>query len=365
VGSNPTAGTCSHVPAVASDPVRLADVATPALVVDRQAFEHNVTTMAGALPGPRLRPHVKAFKSTALARELAAAGHRTFTCATIREVEGMAAAELGSDLLLANEVLDCRRLGALVAAGTARVTVAVDSGETVAAAADGGVREVLVDVNVGLPRCGCEPGDAGRIADLARAAGVEVRGVMGYEGHLMREPREKKVAAVEEAMAALLAAREATGGDVVSAGGTGTYDCNPWATEIQAGSYCLMDTEYLPHAPAFRPALYLWTTVISVNAAGWAVLDGGLKALGMDHGDPTVVDAGTCWFVSDEHITFGTRAERPVAVGDRVRVLPAHVDPTVAMHERLVVVSGPDDDGDDDGGGGEVVETWPVDLRGW
>jgi D-serine deaminase-like pyridoxal phosphate-dependent protein len=270
----------------------------------------------------------------------------------------MAAAGLGDDLLLANEVLDCTRLGAVVAAGTARVTVAVDSDATVAAAAAGGVREVLVDVNVGLPRCGCDPADAGRLADAARDRGLSVRGVMGYEGHLMREPREQKVAAVEASMKLLLEAAEAVGGDdagvIVSAGGTGTYDCNPWATEIQAGSYCLMDTEYLPHAPAFRSALYLWTSVISVNPAGWAVVDAGLKALGMDHGDPTVVDAGDCWFVSDEHITFGTRPERPVAVGDRVRVLPAHVDPTVAMHERMVVV-----DGDD------VVDTWPVDLRNW
>jgi D-threonine aldolase len=338
--------------------VKLGDVATPALVVDRQAFDHNVTTMAGALPGPRLRPHVKAFKSTALARQLAAAGHLTFCCATIREVEGMAAAELGSDLLLANEVLDCRRLGALVAAGIARVTVAVDSDETVAAAAAGGVREVLVDVNVGLPRCGCEAGDAGRIAERARAAGLEVRGVMGYEGHLMREPRDQKVAAVEAAMKLLLAAHADVGGDVVSAGGTGTYDCNPWATEIQAGSYCLMDTEYVPHAPAFRNALYLWTSVISVNRGGWAVLDAGLKALGMDHGDPTVVGAGDCWFVSDEHITFGTRPERPVHVGDRVRVLPAHVDPTVALHDQLFVVVGQGPDAD-------VTDVWPVDLRGW
>jgi D-serine deaminase-like pyridoxal phosphate-dependent protein len=338
---------------VASGLVRLADVPTPALVVDLPAFDHNVATMAAAHPGPRLRPHVKAFKSTALARRLADAGHRTFCCATIREVEGMATAGLGDDLLLANEVLDCRRLGAVVAAGTARVTVAVDSDVTVDAAADGGVGEVLVDVNVGLPRCGCDPADAGRLADRARARGLEVRGVMGYEGHLMREPRERKVTEVEAAMATLLAAHEATGGDIVSAGGTGTYDCNPWATEIQAGSYCLMDTEYLPHAPAFRSALYLWTSVISVSN-GWAVLDAGLKALGMDHGDPTVVDAGTCWFVSDEHITFGTTADHLVAVGDRVRVLPAHVDPTVALHERLVVV-----DGD------EVVDVWPVDLRGW
>jgi D-threonine aldolase len=338
--------------------VKLADVPTPALVVDRAAFDHNVATMAAAHPGPRLRPHVKAFKSTALARELAAAGHRTFCCATIREVEGMAAAGLGDDLLLANEVLDCTRLGAVVAAGTARVTVAVDSDATVAAAAAGGVREVLVDVNVGLPRCGCDPADAGRLAAAARDRGLSVRGVMGYEGHLMREPRDQKVAAVEASMKLLLEAAEAVGGDdsgvIVSAGGTGTYDCNPWVTEIQAGSYCLMDTEYLPHAPAFRSALYLWTSVISVNPAGWAVVDAGLKALGMDHGDPTVVDAGDCWFVSDEHVTFGTRPGRPVAVGDRVRVLPAHVDPTVAMHERMVVV-----DGDD------VVDTWAVDLRNW
>ena len=112
--------------------------------------------MAAARPGPRLRPHVKAHKCTALARRQAAAGHRAFTCATIREMEGMAAAGLGDDLLLANEVLDARRLGR-AAPTRARVTVAVDSAETVAAAAAGGVREVLVDVNVGLPRCGCAP----------------------------------------------------------------------------------------------------------------------------------------------------------------------------------------------------------------
>ena len=332
--------------------MKLDDVPTPALVVDLPIFDQNVATMTAALPGPRLRPHVKAFKSTALARRLAAAGHRGFCCATVREMEGMAAAGLGEDLLLANEVLDCTRLGVL--AHSARITVAVDSDQTVDAAAAGGVREVLIDVDVGLPRCGCDPADAGRLADRARAQGLAVRGVMGYEGHLMREPGETKAERVEASMATLVAAHEAVGGDVVSAGGTGTYDCNRWATEIQAGSYCLMDTEYLPHAPAFRSALSLWTTVISVHPKGWGVLDAGLKALGMDHGNPTVVDAGDCWFVSDEHITFGTRDEHPVAVGDRVRVLPAHVDPTVALHERMLVVEGD-----------EVVDVWDVDLRGW
>ena len=149
--------------------MRLADVPTPAAVVDRVAFDRNVAAMAAVRPGPGLRPHVKAFKSTALASRLAAAGHRTYCCATAREVEGMAAAGLGDDILLANEVLDARRLGAVVEAG-ARVTVAVDSEETVAAAANGGVREVLIDVDVGMPRCGCDPADAGRLADLARPA---------------------------------------------------------------------------------------------------------------------------------------------------------------------------------------------------
>src|SRR4029079_7585687 len=104
-------------------------VQTPALVVDLDVLEANIRTMAAALPGDRLRPHVKAHKCTAIARlQRDLGGHRGFTCATIREVEGLAAAGLGEDLLLANEVLDCTRLGAI--ADDARITVAVDSEET-------------------------------------------------------------------------------------------------------------------------------------------------------------------------------------------------------------------------------------------
>lgn len=331
------------------------DLPTPALLVDVEAFEHNVATMAAARPGPALRPHVKAFKSTALARRLAEAGHRTFCCATVREVEGMAAAGLGDDLLLANEVLDASRLGEVVRRG-ARVTVAVDSEATVRAAADGGVGEVLVDVDVGLPRCGCPPEQAGAIADLARSAGLEVRGVMGYEGHLMLvEDRSRRAEAVARSMALLEQAHAEVGGEVVSAGGTGTYAVNELATEVQAGSYTLMDTAYAKDADLpFRLALAVWCTVISASPKGWAVADGGLKALGMDHGDPSM-DGADVLFCSDEHTTFSAHADRPVAVGDRVRLWPAHVDPTVALHERLHLVD-PD---------GEVVDTWEVDLRGW
>lgn len=265
----------------------MADLTTPALVVDKTIFDANVETMAKARPGAALRPHVKAFKSTALAKHLAEAGHGNFCAATVREMEGMAQAGLGQDLLLANEVVDYTRLGQVAEVG-ASITVAVDSPENVNAAAVGGVKQVLVDVNVGLPRCGCAVEDAGAVADLARAKGLEVRGVMGYEGHLMMvmDPAEKRER-VEKSMSKLLTAHEAVGGDVVSAGGTGTYAVNTWASEIQAGSYCLMDTQYATLGFPFEIALSVVATVISVNAGGFFVVDAGLKALAMDHGNPT------------------------------------------------------------------------------
>jgi D-serine deaminase-like pyridoxal phosphate-dependent protein len=326
------------------------DLPTPALVVDVDSFEDNLAAMAAALPGERCRPHVKAHKTVALAREQAARGHRTFTCATPREMEGMAQAGLGEDLLLANEVVEPDRLRRL-AELDARVTVAVDSEATIDAAARAGLGEVVIDVFVGMPRCGCPPDRAGPLADAARARGLSVRGVMGYEGHAVGiSDRATRVEQTEAAMHMLLEAHVDVGGELVSGGGTGTFDINTWVTEIQAGSYALMDTAYDHLDLPFRLALSIVATVISVSD-GWAVADCGLKALGMDHGDPTVI-GHTVWYCSDEHVTFG--AESPVAVGDRVRVLPAHVDPTVAYHERMHLARGDD-----------VVDTWPVDLRGW
>ncbi|MBI4518621.1 MAG: alanine racemase [Deltaproteobacteria bacterium] len=323
------------------------DLQTPALLADAGVLEHNLAAMAAALPGARLRPHVKAHKCTALARRQAAHGHRSFTCATIREVEGMAAAGLRDDLLLANEVLDARRL----AVTEARITVAVDSEATIMAAAAGGLREVVIDVNVGLPRCGCMPEDAGRLADLARRHGLSVRGVMGYEGHVVGlDDREARARLCGESMQLLLAAHRLVGGELISAGGTGTYDCNVWANEIQAGSYALMDNTYAKLGLPFRRGLSVLATVISRSAA-YAVADCGLKALGMDHGNPTI-DGAAVWFCSDEHITFAP--EEPVRVGDRIRVWPAHIDPTIAYHERLHLVSGE-----------QVDESWAIDLRGW
>lgn len=291
--------------------MRIHDLPTPALIVEAGAFDHNLVTMASIHPGEALRPHVKAHKCTALAAAQAAVGHRHFTCATPREVLGMAAA---------------------------------------------GLHHVLIDVNVGLPRCGCESTDAGRLADLARHLGLTVRGVMGYEGHLMVvADREQQRVQVAAAMDKLLAAHADVGGDIVSAGGTGTYDLHDRITELQAGSYALMDTHYAQLGLPFRQAGFVVGTVVSANARH-AVADVGLKALGMDHGNPTVADldgrAATVWFCSDEHVTFGALVG--VGVDDRVLVTPAHIDPTMAMHESAWLVRD-----------GEVIDRWPIDLRCW
>ncbi len=330
------------------------DLPTPSLVVDGPTLGRNLDAMAASLPGTRLRPHVKAHKCTALAREQAARGHHNFTCATPREVVGMARAGLGADLLLANETLDAARIRAM-ADSTARVTVAVDSDATIDAAASHGIREVLVDVNVGMPRCGCRPEDAGKFASRARERGLEVRGVMGYEGHaVLVEERPRRGEQARAAMTLLQRAHDDTGGDVVSAGGTGTFDLNTVATEIQAGSYALMDTAYAQLDLPFTRALAVVATVVHVTDK-YAVADCGLKALGMDHGNPAI-DGATVWFCSDEHVTFAP--ESTIRAGDRVLVWPAHVDPTVAYHERMHVTDG-------SGLDAAIVDTWDVDLRGW
>ncbi len=328
------------------------ELATPAVIIDIDALDTNLATMARARPADSLRPHVKAHKCSSLARRQLDHGHVSLTCATPREVIGLAHAGVQADVLLANEVVDTVRLAAMVAANP-EVTVAVDSPETITAAATAGVGRCVIDIDVGLPRCGAVPDAAGALADAARAAGLEVRGVMGYEGHLMMvadgSERAERVAA---AMQILVGAAAEVGGEVISAGGTGTFDLHQSSgvTEVQAGSYALMDTHYGQLGLPFDQAVWVLGTVIS-SAGDHAVADVGLKALGMDHGNPSI-DGARMWFCSDEHLTFA--ADEPPSVGERVRVIPAHVDPTMAMHEVAWLVRAD-----------EVVDRWDIDLRGW
>jgi len=321
-------------------------------------MQHNIATMASLHPGRRLRPHVKAHKCSGIAALQVAAGHNSFTCATPREILGLVSAGIGNDFLLANEVLDESRLGALAdAQDQALISVAIDSQATLDAAVKAGLKSVVIDVNVGLPRCGIDPSKAGALADAARKHGIDVRGVMGYEGHLMMvTDREEKKKQVHAAMSLLAAAHADVGGDIVSAGGTGTHDMFAGTTvnEVQAGSYVLMDSQYAQLGYSFAQAMWVVGTVISTNDK-WSVIDVGLKSLGMDHGNPSIKDHSV-WFCSDEHITFAANEGTPKPqVGERAFVTPAHIDPTMAMHETAYVTNIY----------GEVIDEWPIDLRGW
>ncbi len=313
------------------------DLVTPALLVDAAALDHNLLTMSAALPGARLRPHVKAHKCTSLARRQAEAGHRTFCCATVREMIGMATAGLGDDLMLANETLHPERLrrtrrarhrgGGLRRDGRGR-------GTRRRRRARGAHRRQRRPAALRLRSRRRRP--AGR--SRPRRHGLAVRGVMGYEGHAVgMDERDVRTQLCEQAMALLLAAHRDVGGDVVSAGGTGTYDINTWANEIQAGSYVL-DGHRLRQARA------------AVRAGTVGLVDGDLGIAGLrrrrlrpqvaGHG-PRQSDASPaarCGSARTSTPTFGP--EQPMAVGDRVRVVPAHIDPTIAYHERMYLVDG-------------------------
>jgi D-serine deaminase-like pyridoxal phosphate-dependent protein len=352
----------------------LSDIPTPALVVDVRALERNIRRMAAFFVSRRskLRPHFKAHKTPEIARRQLAAGSCTgLTCATVFEAE--IAAPLTNDVLIANEVVGadkCRRVAALAKRIT--VTIAIDSVAALdeissAARQSGATVGALVDVNVGQNRCGTAPGSealalAQRIAD---APSVELRGLMGYEGHAVGiANRADRETAVRRAMDQLvLTAAMFTGAGlapaIVSAGGTGSYDISgavEGITEIQAGSYALMDTDYERLGLPFEHALSVLGTVISRPVPERCVADSGHKACAKDHGNPSVKDIpGTSVLaLNDEHATIAVPRGCALHIGDQIQLLPSHIDPTMNLHDVLYAVEG-----------NIVVGVWPIAARGY
>ena len=355
-------------------PTRVAEIATPALVVDVAAMERNIRRMADFFrDGPcRLRPHFKAHKTPEIARRQLSAGSCSgLTCATVSEAE--VAADLCDDLLIANEPIGpgkCERIAAL--ARRVRMTVAVDSEAGLdaigLAARNAGVTVgVLVDLNVGQMRCGVEPGH--EVVQLARRAtsvdGVTLRGLMGYEGHVVSLPdRAEREVRTRASMAGLVesAAMLRASGlpcELVSAGGTGTYDISgrmSGITEIQAGSYVLMDTEYGQLDIPFEQAFWVLGTVISRPEPRRLVVDCGHKSMTKDHGlpSPRDLDGATVVSLNDEHATLRVPHDSRVQIGDHVFMRPSHTDPTINLHDSFYALEGD-----------RVVDVWPIVARGY
>jgi len=354
--------------------LRLSDIPTPALVVDRAALDRNIARMAAffATGSCRLRPHFKAHKTPEIARRQLAAGSCSgLTCATVGEAE--IAAGIGNDILLANEIVTpekCARVAVL--AKRVRLTTAIDSlaglDALSRAARDAGSNiGVLVDLNVGQGRCGVEPGEAALALawQAAQSGGITLRGVMGYEGHLQPiRDRGERESRTRQAMQGLVntANQLRDAGlpcEMVSAGGTGTYDISgriDGITEIQAGSYALMDTDYSSVGVPFEPAFWVLGTVVSRPTSDRCVADCGHKSTTKDHGVPAVrgIAGATVTSLNDEHATIVLPQGSTIAIGDRVELLPSHVDPTINLHDVFYVVEGQ-----------AVVDVWPIAARGY
>ncbi len=363
-----------------------ADIDTPALVVDLDAFERNLDRMAAmvAQAGVRLRPHAKMHKSPWVALQQIERGAVGVCCQKVSEAEIMVAGGIG-DVLVSNQVVGAEKLKRLAQLNNdAKVAVCIDDAAAVAeisdAAAEAGVRiTTLVEIDVGAGRCGVKPGAPAR--DLARMiaddANLEFGGLQAYHGSAQHlRTIDERGRAIDHAIAVTRETIEALAADgiecgIVGGAGTGTFEFEAASgvyNELQCGSYAFMDADYARNKAAdggpfdtFEHALFVLATVMSRPNEETCVVDAGHKASAIDSGFPLPwqLAGGEMRGMSDEHgvIDIAKVNEKP-ARGAKLLLVPGHCDPTVNLHDWYVGVRGM-------GGRDAHGETvWPGAARG-
>ena len=355
----------------------LDQIQTPALIIDMAALEANIAALAKRVAdnpyGVRLTPHAKTHKCVEIARLQIAAGAKGVCCQNVAEAEAMVAGGIAR-VLLSNEIVGLDKAERLARiAHAASIAVCVDDESQADTLSDAATKQnvtldILVEIDVGAGRCGVAPGE--RAVNLAKYVaskpGLRFTGLQAYHGPAQhfRKPEERAAAVTGAAQLtsdtiALLKTVGVTC-NVVAGAGTGSFE-NELASgvynELQCGSYVFMDVDYGRNQTdnPFANALFILTTVISAAAPGRAVCDAGLKALSVDSGLPVVHGhAGVTYArISDEHGTLEISGDGHVAVGDRLKLIPGHCDPTVNLHDWLIACRN-----------GEVEAVWKV-ARGW
>jgi D-serine deaminase-like pyridoxal phosphate-dependent protein len=344
---------------------------SPELLIDLDVVDANLRRMFDPFRdrSVAVRVHFKSLKCAGLARYVAASGANGFLCAKLNEAEVLADAGL-TDILVANQIVGAIKLKRLAAlALRAQVRVCVDDARNVeemshAAQAVGASIGVLVEVDIGMGRCGVEPGQPA--LQLARQIntrpGLRFLGVQGYDGHLqlLPDPDERRAKCLD-GIGRLIATRrliEEAGipVTVVTGAGTGTWEfvgaCDG-VTEIQPGSFVLMDCAYHTVRPEFGCALTIRATVIS-RRPGWYVLDAGSKAISKDFGTPVIKNRPNDRVakLAEEHTKVETD-DRAVDVGDRIEVIPAHCCATMNLHRNCVAVRR-----------ARIEALWPIEASG-
>lgn len=352
----------------------LAALETPALCLDLDAYRRNVERMVEYIVrrhGLGWRPHMKGQKAPALALEAVNAGALGVTCATLYEAEAMAEAGVVS-ILIANQIAGERKLARLarLVRRTPGVMAATDSSAQArlvqaAALAEGVEIPVLIEVNVGMNRCGVAPGEAAvaLAREIAGLPGLRLAGLMGWEGHVLAFDDPAKLARIGEAMGLLTSTAEACRAagvaiGIVSSSGSGTFRMAapmPGITEVQAGGGVFSDLSYEKWGLGDHEfALTVLTRVVSRPAPDRVIVDGGFKTMSVQHGLPRPVGLAVKGLVlSAEHgtIELAAPAEQP-AVGDIVQFIPGYTDSTVCLHDEMCVLRA-----------GVLETVWPIPGR--
>lgn len=351
---------------------------TPALIIDLDKLDYNIRKMAEFFAGQRsvLRPHIKTHKTPIIAHKQIEAGAMGITCQKLAEAEVMALAGI-HDIFIANEIVGANKIRRLVnLAKWTDLKVAVDSVENVrdismAARERGATVKILVEVNIGMNRCGVYPGKAS--LDLAREVdkgkGVKFEGLMGYEGHTVFIPEfGEREAAAKVSLQSLIDTKNLLEKDgleckIVSAGGTGTYSIAgsfPGVTEVEAGSYATMDGKYRSIdkiGKEFKQALTLLATVISRPDVDRAIIDAGKKAITEEFGLP-IIDGFESevelYRLAEEHGFLRTQGTKDnLKAGDQVELIPTHGCTTINLHDCFYGIRS-----------GIVECIWPIQARG-
>ncbi|KAF9698199.1 hypothetical protein EKO04_003714 [Ascochyta lentis] len=356
------------------DPISSLD--TPSMIVDLDQMESNISAlMAQLLPtGINIRPHSKTTKSAMLAQKLIGAGAKGACVAKLSEAEVMCSKGV-TDVLITCEIVGPAKVARLVELFQQyrSVRIVVDSEEGAraidAAIGEAGIEErvaTLVDLDVGLHRTGVRPGEpALRLArTVAGLKHLRLMGVQGYEGHLQHvHGLEERKRLCLESMRVLVDTAEAFRKeghqiDVVTTGGTGTAEfcvTVPGVTEVQPGSFLFMDTDYRNAVGTkYSNSLTILATVISKQGPKSVTIDAGLKSLTTDSGLAECKTLGyTYGVLGDEHGSLSWTDGADLKIGDRVEMVPSHIDPTINLHDFYYAHRN-----------GIIEEIWPVDARG-
>ena len=352
------------------------EIDTPALLIDLDVMEDNIAKMARFFKGvsAELRPHVKTHKTPIISHKQIQAGAIGVTCAKLGEAEAMVRAGI-EDVLIANQIVGTQKIARLVnLAKHTDLMLAVDNPQNVdelsaACIAKGVTLRVLIEVDTGMERCGVDPGEptlelARRVCD---AKGLKFAGLMGYEGHtVMIETKVERQRETEKSVDILvdmkrLLEKNGIPVEIISGGGTGTYDITgsyPEMTEIQAGSYVLMDAQYTTIegiGETFGCALTLLTTVISRPKPDRIITDAGMKVLTreFDLPQPQNIDGLELVSLSEEHGKLVADESVSLKIGDKFEILPTHGCTTINLHDNFYGIRD-----------GKLECIWKIEARG-